>query len=138
MGIASLYESGERKQDKGHFRNMVLIARADGVLDKTEIELLKKIGAEIGLTEAEIQDLIKNPDKYSVNPPADRMERFEQIVNLIQMAQVDGNLDEREMNLIEKVALELGYDSILDVDVESILALIIRGEDIEVIIDELL
>ncbi|NJO68853.1 MAG: hypothetical protein HC830_05810, partial [Bacteroidetes bacterium] len=43
-----------------------------------------------------------------------------------------------EMKVLEKVAVSIGYTSLSDVDVESILALIIRGEDIEVIMDELL
>ena len=42
------------------------------------------------------------------------------------------------MKLLEKVAVGIGYKDLDDVDVESILALIKRGEDTEVIIDELL
>ena len=138
MSITEAYESGERAQDKGHFRNMVLIARADGVITDSEMAMLNRIASGIGLTEVEKKDIIKNPLDYPINPPSNKEERFEQIVNLIQMAQADGKVQEEEMDIIEKVAVGIGYDSIDDVDVESILALIIRGEDIDVIIDELL
>ncbi|MCG8576863.1 MAG: hypothetical protein MI810_18425 [Flavobacteriales bacterium] len=138
MSIAALYEGGERRQDKGHFRNMVLIARADGIITDSERALLDKIGSSIGLSDVEINEMIKNPTSYAINPPTDRTERFEQIVNLIQMAQADGKIQDEEISTIERIAVGIGYKSIDDVDVESILALIIRGEDTEIIIEELL
>ena len=138
MSITEAFETGERRQDKGHFRNMVLIARADGVITDTEMVLLNKIGSSIGLSEVERKDIIKNPLDYPINPPANREERFEQIVNLIQMAQADGKVQEEELEVLERVAVGIGYDSIDDVDIESILALIVRGEDTDVIIDELM
>ncbi|UKN02860.1 hypothetical protein K6119_04945 [Paracrocinitomix mangrovi] len=138
MSIADIFEHGERKQDKGHFRNLVMIANSDGELAEAENKLLNVIGSELGLTKEQIEAIKSNPEKYPVIPPADRTERFEQMVNLIQMVQVDGNVDDAEMDILEKIAVGIGYNSIDDVDVESIVALIVRGEDIEVIIDELL
>ncbi|MBN4071248.1 hypothetical protein JYT72_01940, partial [Crocinitomix catalasitica] len=96
------------------------------------------IARNIGLAESEWKDIIKNPMSYPINPPANREERFEQIVNLIQMAQADGKIEENEMKTIGRIAVGIGYSDIDDVDVESILALIIRGEDTDIIIEELL
>lgn len=138
MSIADLFEHGERKQDKGHFRNLVLIANSDGELAEAEDKLLQEIGSELGLSADQIEDIKNNPDQYEVHPPADRTERFEQIVNLIQMVQADGKVEESEMKVLEKVAVAIGYKDLDEVDVESILALIVRGEDVEVIIEELL
>lgn len=138
MSIEQLFETGERKQDRSHFRNMVLIAKADGVISEEEISLLNKIGQKISLSDEQIEAILKSPEKLAINPPASRVERFEQIVELIQMVQVDGKVDDREMKVLSRVAVGIGYKSIDDVDVESILALIVRGEDTEVIIEELL
>lgn len=138
MSISNLFEHGERKQDKGHFRNLVLIANSDGELAEAEDKLLNEIATELGLTQEQVQDIKKNPENYPVHPPADRTERFEQIVNLIQMVQADGKVEEAEMKVLEKVAVSIGYKDLDEVDVESILALIVRGEDVEVIIEELL
>ena len=41
MSIERLFETGERMQDRSHFRNMVLIARADGVISEQEVALLQ-------------------------------------------------------------------------------------------------
>lgn len=138
MSIEFLFESGERKQDRSHFRNMVLIAKADGVITKEEAELLHKMGQKISLNEAQVNEIIESPKKFAVNPPSSREERFEQIVELIKMVNIDGKIDEAEMKMLEKAAVGIGYNSLDDVDVESILALIIRGEDTDTIITELL
>ena len=44
MSIEKLFETGERMQDRSHFRNMVLIAKADGVISEQEVALLHKMG----------------------------------------------------------------------------------------------
>ena len=138
MSIADLFEHGERKQDKGHFRNLVIIAHSDGELSQEEAELLNEIGQELSLSPQQIEEIKTHPENYPVHPPANRTERFEQIVNLIQMVQADGKIEDTEMKVLERVAVAIGYDSLDDVDMESILALIIRGEDTEMILEELL
>ena len=138
MNIEELYESGERKIDRSHFRNLVMIAKAAGEITADERVLLDKIGSQIGLSVEQINDIYKNPKKFSVNTPASREERFEQIVNLLQMVNANGTVKDSEMKVLERIAVGIGYRSLDDVDVESILALIIRGEDTETIINELL
>lgn len=138
MSIEQLFETGERRQDRSHFRNMVLIAKADGEISAEEVELLHKMGQKISLSEAQVQEILKDPKKLAITPPTDRVERFEQMVELVQMVQVDGKVDDNEMKVLERVAVGIGYKDLDDVDVESILALIIRGEDTETIIEELL
>lgn len=138
MSIADLFENGERKQDKGHFRNLVMIAKADGIIKDSEKNLLEELGMELGLSKEQIEEIKSNPDNFAINPPVSRVERFEQMVNLILMVHVDGEVADSEMKLLEKVAVGIGYKDLDEVDVESILALIKRGEETEVIIEELL
>lgn len=138
MSIEELFETGERKQDRSHFRNMVLIAKADGVISPEESKLLHKMGQKISLSEEQVSAIIKDPNKFAINPPSDREERFEQMIELIQMVHVDGKIDDREMKVLERVAVGIGYRDLDDVDVESILAMIVRGEDTETIMGDLL
>ena len=137
MSIEQLFETGERKQDRSHFRNMVLIAKADGVISKEEVELLHKMGQKISISEEQVEAIIKDSNNMSIVPPAGRSDRYEQIIELIQMVHIDGKVDDSEMKILERVAIGIGFKDIEDVDVESILALIIRGEDTETIIEEL-
>lgn len=138
MSIEQLFETGERKQDRSHFRNMVMIARADGEISEEEVALLHKMGQKISLSEEQIEMIINDPNKLSINPPVSRMDRYEQIIELIQMVHIDGKVDDNEMDVLERVAVGIGFSDLEDVDVESILALIVRGEDTDTIIEELL
>lgn len=138
MSLSELFESGERKKDRCHFRNMVMIARADGAISANEKTLLDKIGAKLNLTPEQIHEIAKNAKSFNTTAPYGREERFEQMINLVQMAQVDGHISDDEMNTLERVAVGIGYRNLDEVDVESILALISRGESTEGIMDELL
>ena len=137
MSIAEIFESGERTQDKGHFKNLVLIANADGHLDDTEIATLHKIGRKIGLTHTQIGAIMDNPKQYAVIPPVSKDERFEMLIDLVRIMLADNVIADQEMKLVERFAVQLGYKSIEDVDVESVIALIVRGEDNDTIITEL-
>lgn len=137
MSIAELFEGGERSQDKGHFKNLVLIANADGELDDREIVLLHKIGRQIGLTYTQIGMIMDDPKKYPVMPPVSKDERYEMIIDIIRVMIVDNKIDDKELVVLESYAVKIGYKDIEDVDVESIIALIERGEDNDTIITEL-
>lgn len=133
MSIAQLFESGERTQDKGHFKNLVLIANADGVVTDEEHALLDRIGRKIGLNDIQIKEIKENPSQFSIIPPVSKVERLEQMVQLIKMMQADGYIDQHEYNLLELLALRLGFKSIDDVDVKKALELLADGEDTEAI-----
>lgn len=138
MSIEQLFETGERKQDRSHFRNMVLIAKADGIISPKEVALLHKVGQKISLSEEQVEMIIKDNKKMAIVPPYSRADRYEQIIELIQMMQIDGKVDESEMHVLERVAVGIGFKDLDDVDVETILALILRGEDTETMLEEFL
>ena len=137
MSIADIFQTGERKQHIGHFRNLVLIAQVDGHVDDTELLLLRKIGMHIGLSYTQIGNIMDEPKSYSVIPPFGKDERYEMIIDLIRMVTADGIIDPKEEKLLARFAVQVGYKSIDDVEVESIISLIERGEDNDTIITEL-
>lgn len=137
MSIADIFQTGERRQDLGHFKNLVLIAQVDGHVDDAELVLLRKIGMHIGLSYAQIGAIIDEPKNFNVIPPVSKDERFENMIDLIRMMHADGIDDEKEVKLLERFAVQIGYRSLDDVDVESIIALLERGEDNDTIITEL-
>ncbi|MFK8045400.1 MAG: hypothetical protein AB8B72_07890 [Crocinitomicaceae bacterium] len=137
MSIAELFEGGERKQDKGQFMNLVLLANADGHLDDVEVTLLYKLGRRIGLTYTQIGTIMDDPKQYNVIPPVNKDERFEMLLDLVRVMVIDNEIDPQEIKLMENFVVQLGYKSLEDLDIESIIALIKRGEDNDTIITEL-
>ncbi len=108
--IAQLFESGQRKADKGLFNNLVMLARVDGRVDDKEVQLLARMAKRLSLTEEQVAEIIGNPDAYPMTPPLGKVERFERLIMFIQMVVVDGVVDPAEEELITKYALALGFN----------------------------
>ena len=110
MSIAELFESGEKKQHKGHFKNLVLIARADGIVSIEESNLLSKIASHIGLSKEDADQVLANPHKYANYPAVDLEERYARLVNLIEMVNADLVFEVEEIDLLHRYGIALGFD----------------------------
>lgn len=109
--IAHLFESGEQARQKGHFRNLVLLARVDGVISPLENQLLQRIARRLSLTDEQVADICANPSEYPTIPPVDREERYERFIQLIQLLVVDGISDKKEEAMVRSLGIELGFST---------------------------
>lgn len=107
--LAQLFETGEQSSQKGHFRNLVLLARIDGDLTESENKFLNKIAQQIGLTDEQITEIKKNPTDFPPIPPMDREERYSRLINLIQVVLDDQIIDKNEAAALKSLALSLGF-----------------------------
>ena len=138
MSIASFFESGETTQDKGHVKNLVLLAQADGRVSDDELLFIHKIGRKIGLTYTQIGNIIDDPNVIQVIPPASKEERLEHMVDMVRVIHSDGIIDNKEMSLISKFAIQIGFTSLEDAHVSEILDAIKAGKDRDTIVEELI
>lgn len=106
--IAQLFESGEQTSQKGHFRNLVLIARHDGSVLTSETNLLMNLANKLSLTKEQIKEIIEHPEDYPVIPPYSLEERYERFVQLIQMGLIDGVMSPEEEKMVRKLGVSLG------------------------------
>ena len=141
MSIADLFENGEQKQNKGHFRNLVMIAKSDGTVDSEELQLLKDIARKIGLSNEHFDLILENPEDYSINPPENKEERHERFYHLVKMVVADEKVAFSEVNKIRKFAVALGYpvDKAEDVAIKATRSVIDGAEldSMSTIIDEI-
>jgi hypothetical protein len=107
--IAHLFESGEQARQKGHFRNLVLLARVDGVVSPLENQLLQRVARRLSLTDEQVADICANPTEYPAFPPVNREERYERFIQLIQLLVVDGISDKKEEAMVRSLGVELGF-----------------------------
>ncbi|ASS47823.1 MAG: hypothetical protein A3D31_18645 [Candidatus Fluviicola riflensis] len=107
--IAHLFESGEQSRQKGHFLNLVMLARVDGIISYQENQLLKRVAQRLSLTEEQVQEIIDNPQDYPMIPPATREERYERFIQLIQVLVADGVSDLKEEQMVKRLGVELGF-----------------------------
>lgn len=109
MSIAEIFESGEKKRLKGHFRNLVFIAKADGVVSIEESKLLQKIAKHIGLTAEQANEILNDPSGVAINPPSQKEERYSRLINLIEMVNADSVFEEEELSLLKRYGIALGF-----------------------------
>lgn len=137
--IAQLFETGEHAAQKGHFHNLVMLARVDGKVEASEKNLLTRIAQRLSLTDAEVKSICDDEDNYPVYPPVSKEERLERFVQLIEMIVVDGKINSDEEHLIEKYGVELGIESDkIDAVYKLAVSKILEGLDRDAIVSSLM
>jgi uncharacterized tellurite resistance protein B-like protein len=109
MSIAHLFESGEMKEHKGAFRNLIMMAKSDGDLSPEEENLLTKMAKKLDLSEEDVEQIRSNPDAYPIHPPHDKEDRHRRLISMIVMAVVDHEIDQEELTILNRLAIGLGY-----------------------------
>ena len=100
----------ENATNKQHFKNLLSIAFADGILDKSELEFLFKKSDKFFITSEDISGLIENSMHIKPIEVADAEDRAEKMLDLIQMMLIDGEATEFERRLCMSFGVSLGYD----------------------------
>lgn len=108
--IAHLFETGEQSALKGHFRNLVMLARVDGKIDPSEQKLLTRLSSYLSLSDEDVKSICNDEENYPLFPPVSKEERFERLIQLIEMVNTDGEIDHVERKLIDKYSIALGVD----------------------------
>lgn len=110
MSIAELFESGAMKEHQGAFRNLVMIARADGVVTATEQAMLTRMARRLDVSDEHIEEILANPEEFPIYSPHTIQDRRERIVDLVRMAMADGEFDVEELSVLTRCSIGLGYD----------------------------
>ncbi|MCY2927993.1 MAG: hypothetical protein NTV86_00585 [Planctomycetota bacterium] len=93
------------------FRCAVLIAKADGPVDKLEAKFLNALGVKIHLTPGEVVTLIKETESVSRPDFAGDTDSARTILkHLLLCASVDGKIDEQERFALLRIASVLGLE----------------------------
>ncbi|WP_310993506.1 TerB family tellurite resistance protein [Aequorivita marina] len=111
MSFTDLFESGEHSRNLGHFASIANIASVDGQVNPEEEKLLKRFARKLNIAEDEYIAVLKDPNKYPINPPNNSERRLERIHDLFEMVFADNEIDDHERFLIERYAIGLGYDT---------------------------
>ncbi|MGE0560561.1 MAG: TerB family tellurite resistance protein [Flavobacteriales bacterium] len=109
MSIVDLYESSEHRNNLAHFAAIVNLANADGNFNSDEEQIVKKFAHRLGITNEEYVQIVENHKKYPLIPPVKSEVRLERIYDFFKIMAADHNLDEKQLQLIERYAVGLGY-----------------------------
>ena len=112
------------KVPKVHYLHLIQVARADGKINKQELAILHKEGRRFGLTDTEIDQLIKKEKDHHYHPPYSLDDKFEDLFFIAEMILADDEVSVAEEKLLRRFAVEVGFD---DRAIEILLELLIGG-----------
>ena len=92
-----------------HFRNLVSLSAADGSIKDIERVALSKIAYENGIPLDRLNVMLLKASEYAYLIPQNNEECERQLQDMIQLAWVDGEFAPAERELINLVAVKLGF-----------------------------
>lgn len=116
------FESKDKKARKAAFKNVLAVMVADGKVTESEMRHLAKVAIRLELSEKDVREILDDPASVAFVLPDDVRERAAQLIDIILMMMVDGDIQEREMALCVAFAIRLGFPpSAVKKVVESVL-----------------
>lgn len=100
----------DKALSKGHVKNLLEVALANGFFDEKEDEFLKEIARERRISLSSLSEIRKNPEKINWTAPEDDKERFRQFYDLVKMMMIKGEIDYKEEKICHSFAARLGYN----------------------------
>jgi tellurite resistance protein len=92
-----------------HFRNLVSLSIADGVIEESERVALSKIAYERGIPMDRMNVMLSKANEYQFLIPQNMIDREKQLTEMIDFAKIDGHFSTSELELIEQVSERLGF-----------------------------
>jgi len=111
MSISDLFPTGMHKQNIGHFACIVRLALRDNNIDNDEYNLIKRLSIRLDISENEFKSILKNPEKYPINPPASYEDRLERLYDLTKMLFLDKNPTIDKTSTMDRIAVGLGFSA---------------------------
>lgn len=96
---------------KSHLKNLVNLAKADGQIDKTEVEFLYEIGHKYGLKDRQIKRILEEKENIKSEIPVSHHQKVGQLYDIVGMMMADNIIDKREVAFCEELCEKLKLNS---------------------------
>lgn len=138
MSISDLFDSGFKKRNEDHFAAIVRVAMDDGVISDDEKAFLDRLARNLDISEHDYKLILKDYQSHPINPPTSYDRRLERLYDLGRMVHIDKIKGDKEVELLKKIAIGLGFSSnnVMYV-VDKALTLISEGVDLDTFTEEI-
>jgi uncharacterized tellurite resistance protein B-like protein len=106
--MLTLFATKKSKAHKSHIMNLVQLAKADGKISRSESGLLIKIGERNGVSPEEVFEMVDASDDFFYKKPETDSQRFNQLYDLVEMMQIDGEVSPKELTYTISIAEKMG------------------------------
>jgi uncharacterized tellurite resistance protein B-like protein len=124
MNFTDFITDHGKRVNKEHFIHLIQVAQIDGNISQSEMELLLKQGKKFGLTDPEIDILIKSEFQHDYDPPYSLHHKFDQLYNIAEMILSDDGIAEEEIRAVKRYAIAAGFK---DKHIDGLIDLLIKG-----------
>jgi uncharacterized tellurite resistance protein B-like protein len=124
MSFTDFITNHGKRVNKQAFVHLVQISKIDGKIHKDEMELLHREGKKFGLTDPEIDSLIKTESDHHYHAPYSLEDKFEHLYNMAEMILADDVVKEKEKRMVKKFAIEAGLK---DSKIDSLIEILFEG-----------
>jgi hypothetical protein len=126
-----------KRVNREHYLHLVRVAKIDGKIKESELELLHKEGRRFGLTDPEIDHLIESEAANDYHPPYSLKDKFEELYNITTMILADEIVTESEKRMIRHYSIVAGFsDEVIDGLLDLLLDGVQKGVDEEKLLKE--
>lgn len=94
---------------KAHFLNLYHIALSDSRVDVRELEVLYRIGEARGISRADIDALLLQPEQTAFFQPGTVLEKIDLLYDLSLIAWADGSVDTDETETLKHFCIRFGF-----------------------------
>jgi uncharacterized tellurite resistance protein B-like protein len=110
MGIIDAFENAEFRNKISVLATLIKLSFADGVLDEAEMKIIERVAKNYGLHDPDdLKYIIRNYEKYSIEPTYEYDERIEQLYYLSKIIYADGHIDKAELKILKNSIVALGF-----------------------------
>jgi len=124
MNFVNFISNHGKRINRDHFLHLVQVAKIDGQIKKEELEMLHRQGRKFGLTDPEIDELIKSESAENYHPPYSLEDKFYELYNITELMLSDKTVSEREKKMIKRYAIAAGLPDDLT---ESLCKILMEG-----------
>jgi len=110
MTILDAFENAEYRNRISIVATLIKLSFADGVLDENEMKIIERVARKYGIGDDEnLKFLIKNFDKFSVQPTYNYNDRIEELYYMAKIIYADGSIDKEELKILKNAIVALGF-----------------------------
>jgi len=124
MNFSDFITDHGKRVNKEHLIHLIQVAQIDGKISQTEMDLLHKQGRKFGLTEPEIDILIKTEFQHHYDPPYSLHHKFDQLYNIAEMILSDEGIADSEKSSVKRYAIAAGFK---DKHIDGLFDLLLKG-----------
>lgn len=124
-----LFDGDFKSRNRGHFAAIVRAAYSDGKISEQEQQFIDNLAIKLEISDEDYKEILKDPNKYPVNPPYLQDQRIERLYDLSRMVYLHHHLGPEQKQLLRRFIAALGFSGDLKALTNQALAQLVLEAD---------